>query len=103
MEKSIGRVDMKYFIRVFYALAFAIMIFSFVRGVFADESLAVRALENSGYSHVRITSHKWFLVSLRGCGADAAKFDAVARNSAGQEVRPFVCVGWPFKGATVRF
>ena len=72
------------------------------RGLWVDESAAARALETQGYSDVQITDYKWFVVGMRGCGGDAARFDATATNPAGNQVQLFVCVGWPFKGSTVR-
>lgn len=73
------------------------------RGSWVDKSEATRAFETQGYTNVQITEHKWFFVGVRGCeGGDAARFDATVRNPAGKQVRLFVCVGWPFKGATIR-
>jgi hypothetical protein len=100
MKRESGSTLVEILIAVVIVLA---VFFGCFRGAFVDESVAVRALEKSGYSHVRITDHKWFVVGLRGCGRDAARFDAIARNPAGQEVKVFVCAGWLFKGATVRF
>lgn len=72
------------------------------RGYLNDEGQAVKALETAGYSDISVNSHKWFWVSLRGCGADASRFDAEAVNPAGRKVSVYVCVGWPLKGATIR-
>lgn len=71
-------------------------------GLFVGQSVAVKALENQGFSNIRITDKQWFLVGMRGCGSDSVKFTAHAVNPAHREVEIFVCVGWPFKGATVR-
>lgn len=87
---------------VFWLLVIILSISASCRGCFASEQQAVRALENAGYSKVEITDHHWILVTLQGCGADAAKFDAMAINPAGKKVSVYVCVGWPFKGATIR-
>lgn len=81
----------------------SIIFFAAFRGSFINESVAVEVLESAGYSDVVIKDHKWFMVGVRGCGSDAARFDAVAKNIKGFYVKPFVCVGWPFKGATIRF
>jgi len=87
---------------IFWCLVIILSFSAGCRGVFASESQAVRALENAGYSDVKITDHHWVLVGLQGCGADAAKFDATAINPTGRKVDVYVCVGWPLKGATIR-
>lgn len=97
--------DWKFFGRMTVYVIFICVIFAFAifRGFWANESTAVRALEKQGYSDIRILDHSWFMVSVRGCSnSDAAKFSAVAKNPVGKEVECFVCVGWPFKGATIR-
>lgn len=84
-------------------LVIAALFLVFFRGAFVDKAEAVKALETQGYSNVQITSEAWLLVGVRGCAEqDAAKFSARATNPAGRQVELFVCVGWPFKGATVR-
>lgn len=75
---------------------------SCMRGTFVEDSEAVQALETQGYSNVKINSYHWFMVTLRGCGQDAALFKTTATNPAGKNVDINVCVGWPFKGATIR-
>ena len=80
-------------------LFFVLLMF---RGSCADKSQAIGALEAQGFSSISITKHDWFLVGFRGCGGDAAKFSAKAINSVGKKVTLHVCVGWPFKGATIR-
>jgi hypothetical protein len=72
-------------------------------GYFVGEGEAVRALEAHGFSGVRVTARHEMAPELFGCGRDdAAAFDATATNPAGRQVEAVVCVGWPFKGATVR-
>lgn len=72
-------------------------------GTLVPESEAVNALQTQGYADVKITHKGIYFMRLRGCGTgDAAKFDATATNARGQKVNVYVCVGWPFKGATVR-
>lgn len=84
-------------------LGICFLIVSLFQGTFVDESEALRALETQGYSNVKVTDHKWLLVSVRGCGStDAARFDALVVNPAGKKVNLYVCVGWPFKGSTIR-
>ena len=83
-------------------LGIMIFVISIFSGIFVDQSIAKRALENQGFTHVRVIDKQWFFVGMRGCGRDVAKFTAHAVNSEAKEVEVFVCVGWPFKGATVR-
>lgn len=88
---------------VLLALAAVIAIISFCRGACVGQDSATNALEKQGYSQIVVTDHDWFLVGLRGCDAkDAAKFTAKVVNPVGKQTEVFVCVGWPFKGATVR-
>jgi prepilin-type N-terminal cleavage/methylation domain-containing protein len=76
---------------------------SVFRGMLVNEDVAIRALEKQGYSDIKIISHNWFLVGVRGCdGKDAAKFTARVKNPAGKDTEVFVCTGWIFKGATIR-
>jgi hypothetical protein len=91
-------------VAVFLLLAFlGLVIFFSVSGSFIDSSEAVRALETQGYSDVNVTESHWFAVVFRGCSnSDSAMFEATAANPAGKTVNVFVCIGWPFKGATVR-
>ena len=84
-------------------LATVVFVLPNCRGVFASPDVAVKALENQGYSNVKITEHAWFLIGLRGGSEkDAARFTATATNPAGKEVVVEVYAGWPFKGATIR-
>ena len=79
-----------------------LVIYAF-RGLMVDKSEAVRALDTQGYSNIQITDEKWFVVGLRGCeSTDAVRFDVTAVNPVGKKVNLFVCVGWPFKGSTIR-
>jgi hypothetical protein len=89
---------------VLFLIFFVILMFGGIgRGILVDESRAVRHLENLGFSEVVITDKAWFAVGFRGCSEkDAAKFTAHAINPAGKIVAVGVCVGWPFKGATIR-
>ncbi len=78
--------------------------FAFIQGAMVKPSDAVRALETQGYSDVHIIGEpKWVALSWRGCGGgDAALYNAQAKNPIGKQVDVFVCVGWWFKGSTVR-
>lgn len=73
---------------------------AFFGGLFTHESSAITALENQGFSSIRITDKQWFLVL--SCEGNAAKFTARAVNPAHQDVEIFVCVGGPFQKTTVR-
>jgi hypothetical protein len=88
------------------SLIIAIIIFailSIFRGELVDSSEAVRALQTQGYSEIKITDKAVAFVGLRGGDrGDAAMFTAHAKNPIGRDVTVYVCVGWPFKGATVR-
>jgi hypothetical protein len=85
---------------VVFVLCF--LVFGF-RGLLVGPSRAVEALETQGYSNIQVVDRKWFLVCVRGCdGGDGARFDVKATNPVGKQVHLFVCVGWPFKGATIR-
>lgn len=71
-------------------------------GLLTHESSAIEALENQGFSNIWITDKQWFFVLLRGCWFDSVKFTAHAVNPAYKDVEIFVCIGWPFRGATVK-
>lgn len=72
-------------------------------GFLVDEDQAVRAVNNMGFTEVRVESKHVFFLSFRGCSKnDKAGFTVVGRNPKGDIVRLLVCIGWPFKGATIR-
>ncbi len=88
---------------LYICLVVAIIGLSIGRGIFVDESVAARALENQGFSEVNIVEKHWFFVGFRGCDSgDAAQFVVRCKNPANKEVEVFVCSGWPFKGSTIR-
>lgn len=63
----------------------------------------VRAAENAGYTDVEVQDSIWFMPTLQGCGQGdgrAVKMSAV--NPAGNRVDITACVGWIFKGDTIR-
>jgi hypothetical protein len=69
----------------------------------ADEDQAVRAVTNLGFTDVKVESRAVFFLNLRGCSqGDSAGFTVTGNNPLGKRVKLLVCVGWPFKGATVR-
>jgi hypothetical protein len=72
------------------------------RGVLTEKTQAVAALEAQGYEDIEIVDKAWFFVGFRGCGNDAARYTANVTNPRGKKVQVYVCVGWPFKGSTVR-
>lgn len=75
----------------------------FFAGLFIQESTAQSALEKQGFTDTRIIEKQWFMVGMRGCDrSDVAKFTVRVVNPAQKAVELFVCVGWPFKGATIR-
>ncbi|HPN96445.1 MAG TPA: hypothetical protein PLK35_01630 [Candidatus Moranbacteria bacterium] len=87
-------------------LSVLLMIFtlcSFFFGIFVKPDIAIRALEKQGYENVQILEKEWLFVYFRGCsGSDNAMFKAKATNPAKRETDVIVCVGWPFKSATIR-
>jgi hypothetical protein len=89
---------------VMYLVAMAVIVLVFgMRGSCADESEAVTAAENFGFTEVKVLDKSIWFVGFRGCDAkDAAVFEVRGKNPAGKVVQISVCVGWPFKGATVR-
>ena len=71
------------------------------RGYFVDQQVAIKAAQTQGYANVKVLG-KTVIFPL-GCGrADAVKFYLSAINPRNQEVKIYVCSGWPFKGSTVR-
>jgi hypothetical protein len=72
-------------------------------GFLADEEQAVRAVTNLGFTEVSVQSRKVLFLEWRGCSkSDDAGFVVTGKNPQGRTVTLLVCVGWPFKGATVR-
>jgi hypothetical protein len=73
-------------------------------GFLVDENQAVQALQNQGFKDVRITAEHRLAPNLFGCAeSDKAAFEVTATNINGKRVNAIVCMGWPFKGATVRY
>lgn len=69
-------------------------------GSSSGEAEAIRALEASGFSDAKITSSS--LAPFNGCDKSETAYDATAKNPKGIPVSVTVCVGWFFKGATIR-
>jgi len=87
---------------LYIVIVLCIVVLLMFRGACASPDQAERALKTQGYSDITITNHAYMFVGLRGCGTDAAKFAAKAKNPKGEPVDLYVCVGWPFKGSTIR-
>jgi len=80
-----------------------LVILAALPGYFMDDSRAVGLLEKQGFSDIKLKSKDWLFVSVFGCGSDDnVKFTFDATNPVGKQVQVEVCVGWPFKGATLR-
>jgi len=89
--------------RIVLATAFAALIGFTGCGFMANEDQAVRAATNLGFTEVKVDSRAVFFLEWRGCSkSDAAGFTVSGKNPQGNRVKLLVCVGWPFKGATVR-
>ncbi len=78
---------------------------NYVVGSMVDQRTAVQTMENAGFTNVRVIARHNIFVPLLGCSSeDTTKFDMDAVNSSGKRVvGVYVCVGWPFKGATIRY
>lgn len=101
MTENNNWIDILYFMSIFVTIG--IMILALSSGTMVDEKIAIETLEKQGFSNVTILEKQWFLVGWRGCAnGDAAKFIASAINPRNQTVELYVCIGWPFKGATIR-
>ena len=74
-------------------------------GSLVKDQTAITAMQSAGYTDVQVVRRANVFVSLRGCSReDSVKFDMQATNPQGEVVtNAYVCVGWPFKGATIRF
>ena len=88
------------FLSLFFSIA--ILIMAGCRGCVADPDRAVRAVETVGFTEAKVVNHGWLFVAFRGCGSDAAIVRVKGTNPIGKEVELDVCLGWPFKGATIR-
>lgn len=97
-----NQVDDK--LKVFGAFLALVLIFAGCsRGALVREDVAIRALEDQGFSDVKVTEHAWFWLGVRGGHKDdAARFTCQAKNPAGKEVTMYVFSGWLFGGATIR-
>lgn len=88
---------------VVFVLFLALAALMSCRGCTVNEQVAIKALETSGFSDIKIVDHSWFAIGVRGGGSrDAARFTAEATNPVGKRVTVEVFTGWLFKGATIR-
>ena len=74
-------------------------------GSMVPDRVAVDAMQQAGFSDVTVVAKTSVFVEFLGCSSeDAVKFDMTATNPAGVRVsNAYVCAGWPFKGATIRY
>jgi len=94
----------KTFQLIIYIFALLILIcFTLGRGACTNVSTAITAVENMGFTESKVVDKNIFFVGFKGCSdKDAALYKIQAKNPAGKVVIVDVCLGWPFKGATVR-
>ena len=72
-------------------------------GFLVSDDHTVEAVERQGYSDVKIQRIHVFFVHYFGCSKeDDAAYKMSAKNALGRRVDLTACVGWPFKGVTVR-
>jgi len=87
---------------IFVIILLFVVGFCCCRGCMADPQDAISHVETMGFTDVQVLDHSYLLVAFRGCGSDAAMFKIKAVNPAKKVVPLTVCVGWPFKGTTIR-
>jgi hypothetical protein len=75
----------------------------FFSGFFVNEQVAVKTLQDAGYSDVKVTERAVFFLTFRGGSkSDSVRFTATAINPAGKPVETYVFAGWLFKAPTIR-
>jgi hypothetical protein len=73
-------------------------------GYLVNENDALDAARANGLKGVIITESHQIAPEWYGCGDnDVAGFEIRGKNANEQTVSAIVCMGWPFKGATVRY
>jgi len=76
---------------------------SLARGACTTKEQAINAVGILGFTNIEILDKSIFLVGFKGCDKnDAALYKVKATNLNGKKVIVNVCIGWPFKSATVR-
>lgn len=90
---------------VYAILLVALLFLVFGGPLMVSDNQAVRAMESAGYTDVKVTTRVNYFVTFYGCAeGDSAYFEMRGKNSKGDLItNAFVCVGWPFKGATIRY
>jgi len=79
------------------------LFFGCCRGYMVSRADAMQAADFAGFTEAEIISESRIFPSLAGCSnSDAAGFLFRAKNAQAKRVQILVCVGWPFKGSTVR-
>ena len=72
-------------------------------GYLVDDTNTINAVQKQGYSNVKIEDKSVWFNKWRGCSEeDKATYDITATNALGKPARLIACVGWPFKGVTIR-
>jgi hypothetical protein len=76
-----------------------------VAGCTTNDSEAIKALDDNGFSDISITDRGAIFAGWEGCGKDDQNYyHASAKNPAGKRVNVLVCCGggFSFKGCVVR-
>lgn len=93
---------MKFWI-LFFVIAF-VAFPVFVQPLMTSPSQGVTALRDAGFTHIVLKEKHQTLPEFYGCGRDdVGEFTFRATNPLGVPATVKVCVGWPFKGATIRY
>lgn len=72
-------------------------------GAMVSDKDALKAVEDQGFADPKIIDKDITFIDWRGCSKeDDAAYEVEATNAQGKRVTLTVCVGWPFKGATIR-
>lgn len=84
--------------------AFVIILGScFGPAVGTDANDAISVAEDQGYTNVVVNGSNWFTPGFAGCSEkDGRAVNVTATNANGERVDLTVCLGWPFKGSTIR-
>jgi hypothetical protein len=94
-----NRDDMFFPILIGVTLVLGLGLFIAMQAGPPDNSKAVRAMENIGFSDVTVVNRSY--VSFQCGRGDIVEYTVKATNARGERVTMIVCTGW-LKGATVR-
>lgn len=73
------------------------------RGCQVEDFQARKALQKSGYTHIKLGYRSNWLAGLQGCDKfDAVIWKASAKDRRGKRQDMTVCAGWPLKDAAVK-